>query len=352
MPKIYSILPPPRADFDDVLAFIFIGPSPPTPEDYKRTPFLVQRNKVAKALAWLKLNHIDYADIEISQQNLDEYSETAPPVYVYYQKLAEKEDAVKMPEATAVNDNEEDEATTEGQCSFTVHGLTAERYGEWVKDNPNALRAKAVQHFKNDGHILAIGKSAEPESLYNNPQLYPQMFPWLFPYGLGGIGNKRGVKALSDAKHKKWLLMYHDKRFQMDAVFPLIAWNHLQIKKSATERMEKEGHVKSVTPEEKECFRVLNDLEFVNAKVDGSTTSRKYMRNEIWSMISSLGAPTWFITFSPADINHPIALYFADTKETFQPTIKGYNDRVLVLIKEGYMVIPLATMVLLNNKVD
>jgi len=28
--------------------------------------------------------------------------------------------------------------------------------------------------------------------------------------------------------------MYHDKRFQMDAHFPLIAFNHEQIKKSTT----------------------------------------------------------------------------------------------------------------------
>ena len=45
------------------------------------------------------------------------------------------------------------------------------------------------------------------------------------------------------------------------------------------------------------------------------------MRNEIWSLISYLGAPSWFITFAPADNRHPIALYFADTKETFSPEI-------------------------------
>ena len=58
MTKVYNILPPKREDLDDVLAFIYIGPTAPTPKEYKRTPFLVRRNKVAAALEWLKLNHL------------------------------------------------------------------------------------------------------------------------------------------------------------------------------------------------------------------------------------------------------------------------------------------------------
>ncbi|KAI0073309.1 hypothetical protein K474DRAFT_1603555 [Panus rudis PR-1116 ss-1] len=81
-PKVYNVLPPPREDLDEVLAFIYLGPSKPNPEDFKRTPFLVRRNKVAEALNWLKLNHIDYADLEISQENLNAYSEDTPPVEV------------------------------------------------------------------------------------------------------------------------------------------------------------------------------------------------------------------------------------------------------------------------------
>ena len=41
IPKIYSVLPPPRGDLDEVLAILFTGPSKPTSEDFSRTPFLV-----------------------------------------------------------------------------------------------------------------------------------------------------------------------------------------------------------------------------------------------------------------------------------------------------------------------
>ena len=58
---------------------------------------------------------------------------------------------------------------------------------------------------------------------------------------------------------------------------------------------------------------------FIANSNKGSTTSKKYMRNEIWSLISFMNAPSWFITYSPADVKHPIPLYFADTKEKFTP---------------------------------
>jgi hypothetical protein len=56
------------------------------------------------------------------------------------------------------------------------------------------------------------------------------MMPWLFPYGLGGIGNGMQQVNISDLAHKRHLLMYHDKQFQKDLHFPLIAFNHEQIK--------------------------------------------------------------------------------------------------------------------------
>src|SRR6266536_3045228 len=183
------------------------------------------------------------------------------------------------------------------------------------------------------------------------------MMPWLFPYGLGGIGNDLQSGRLSDIAHKRHLLMYHDKRFQKDPFFPLIAFNHEQIKQGTTggylltekakfgdisqrlldvddgvladlvRRMEDGERVTPETDEEKLCFQLLKDLDHVGGHVKGSLTSKKYMRNEIWSLISFLGAPSWFITISPADIKHPICLYFADTGEEFKPELRGYDER-------------------------
>ena len=107
---------------NDVLAILFTGPCKPTLEDLKRTPFLVQRNHVAKALEWLKLNHCDYADIEISSENLDQYDEKSCPVSIEYRES----NTNKVDEGTSVFDKEIEDGTEEDKCSFSVHGLTAE----------------------------------------------------------------------------------------------------------------------------------------------------------------------------------------------------------------------------------
>ncbi|KDR74176.1 hypothetical protein GALMADRAFT_19731, partial [Galerina marginata CBS 339.88] len=151
--------------------------------------------------------------------------------------------------------------------------------------------------------------------------------------------------------------MYYDKRFQLDPHFPLIAFNHEQIKESTSagyllaakpkfdniskrlldidinvlteliKRMEDGERVSPESDEEKLCFQLIKDLDHVGQNVKGSITTKKYMRNEIWALISYFGAPSWFITFAPADIKHPICLYFADQNVKFSPLLRDENER-------------------------
>ncbi|KAF7964763.1 hypothetical protein HWV62_3250 [Athelia sp. TMB] len=226
-----------------------------------------------------------------------------------------------------------------------------------------ALKATAAMHLKEEkAGVLAIGHGKDMVSTYDNPQLYPMMFPWLFPYGLGGVGGIHDQElSMSDTVHKRRLMMYHDKRFQLDPHFALIAFNHEQIKKGTkggflmtdkvnfkdvvdrlmrldtgvledlAKRLSNGERVKPANEQEKLCFDVLSDLDHVGGHVQGSLTSKKYMRSEIWSLISYLGAPSWFITFAPADVRHPICLYYANTKETFSPEMPASDvcDRLI-----------------------
>jgi hypothetical protein len=347
--SVYRMLPPSRDEMKEVLAFIFTGSAQPTDEDFKRTPFLVRREKVSKALDWLKLNHSDYKDLEISRENLDSYPLSGVPIVVDYKRTSQ-DDSNKIPSAMSSHDMEEEEGTEEGICPFTVHGITGE---EFTKLSMTALKARALKHLEDQGKMLGIGHEDKPQSMYDNPQAYPQMFPWLFPYGYGGIGQASLKKKVSEADHKKCLLMYHDKRFQTDLYFPIVAFNHEQLKAGITgsflmvkrqkfneisqrlmsldkivlsrlvKRLTDGEHVRAETEEERACFAVLEDLDHVGGHVKGSLTSKKYMRNELWSLISFLGAPSWFITLSPADNRHPICLYFADTGEKFSPELRS-----------------------------
>ena len=55
------------------------------------------------------------------------------------------------------------------------------------------------------------------------------------------------------------------------------------------------------------------------------------MRNEVWSLISFKGAPSWFITFSPVDNNHPLCLYYADNKLEFSLKSRSADERLRLI---------------------
>jgi hypothetical protein len=102
-------------------------------------------------------------------------------------------------------------------------------------------------------------------------------------------------------------LLYHDKCFQKDPYFPLIAFNHEQIKDSTTsgfiltkqksfdnianhllginsevladitEHMIKGERIKGQSTDEKDCLQLIHDLDHIGGHVKGSITSKKYM---------------------------------------------------------------------------
>ena len=81
----------------------------------------------------------------------------------------------------------------------------------------------------------------------------------LCAYGLGGIGQTEHKHKLSSTMHKRLLLMYYDKKIQKDPHFPLIAFNHEQMKESATA-----GYL---TAERKSFHNITDRLMNVNLEV-------------------------------------------------------------------------------------
>ncbi|KZT23613.1 hypothetical protein NEOLEDRAFT_1068972, partial [Neolentinus lepideus HHB14362 ss-1] len=203
-PKIYNTLPPPKSELDEVLAFIYTGPTQPTEDDFRRTPLLVSHKRVSGALEWLKLNHKDYADIDISYDNLNSYRDNMPPVVVSYHPQVNQKEAF----AKSLHDDGEEDGTTSGPCPLVVHGVTGAQLNT---KSIKSLKALAIKHLTSGGKVMAVGHAENPESIYDNPQLYPQMFPWLFPYGFGGVGSNNYYTKISEKAHKRHLLMYHDK---------------------------------------------------------------------------------------------------------------------------------------------
>ncbi|KAJ3935822.1 MAG: hypothetical protein NXY57DRAFT_1046468 [Lentinula lateritia] len=298
IPLIYDILPPPKKDIEECLAVMFS-------DDYTRALLLVRRNVVANALHHLILNHADY-------NNLDNYAEDAPIVAVeYFQKGS--------------NRNAEDDGNSNGDCVFTVHGIVGDSIKNLTRDQMIGI---AALHLDNEGKFLRTSHAENPESLWQNPQLYPKMFPWLFPFGLGGIGSSNlTLKSFSESSHIKFLLLYHDKRFQLDHSFPFVAFSHQQIKASTSQSFLLAESRKFTDIILQKYIKPSTDAE-IHTKTQGSISSKKTMQSEIWSLINHIGGPSWYVTLTPCDFKHPICIYHADTKHKFDCRLLLSNNPV------------------------
>src|SRR6202451_90804 len=171
---------------------------------------LVRHLNVSKALYWLKLNHIDYYDCEISEKNLASYPKDGPSVVVDYYPSSSN----KNPESTSVNSSPVKPWTINGQGPSDVPSSSS-----ISTKTMKTIKAIALRHLTSEGKILAIGHADTPESMNGNPQLFPSMLPWLFLYGLGGIGQTEHKHKLSSMMHKRHLLI---KDFRKILIFHLL----------------------------------------------------------------------------------------------------------------------------------
>jgi hypothetical protein len=309
---------------------------------------------VKLALEWLKLNNREYADLTIDYDNLNAYPLNDVPVSVLFNKMGDSEGNNTLPTAQSQFDNDMDIGMSSGPCPFTVHGLTVEKFETMTTTE---CKVATLQHIKNGGQLLVVGHGSQPESMYDNPSLYPRMFPWLFPFGYGGVGQPEHSRLIVRDNHIRWLLLYHDKRFQEDAGFVIVAFNHRLMKQSSVgsfmmvkrnnfmkvaesirtlnpavlasiaDRLRNGVRVSPETQQEKQCFALLDKIEHIGGHLNASVASKKHQRNELWFLLLFEGSPNWFATLSFADNKHPLCIYLVDHNVTFTPVIKGYAER-------------------------
>ncbi|KAJ3473986.1 hypothetical protein NLI96_g12711 [Meripilus lineatus] len=142
VPKFYDILPPPRDDLNDCLSVMFTGTSRPTYEDFKRTPLLIRRRVIQKALLWLMVNHPGYANVKFSQKNLDTYAEDSPPITVVFRP--QKPGTGNIPtENLPVYAMTSEGSTDDGECSFAVSGLTGKELDKMTEQEKKLFAIKA-----------------------------------------------------------------------------------------------------------------------------------------------------------------------------------------------------------------
>lgn len=352
--RAYDVLPPPRVELEQVFAILCLGPSRPTEDDFRRTPFLLRHRVFSRALEWLLVNSDCYESVGFSHSNLLQYPEDQPFVGVVYRH----QETTQSGANTACYNSDPVTGSEKGQCAFIVHSVNGE---ELVNMPYEAKVAHAIRYFEDGGQALGFGHDSRPESIYHNPELYPGLFPWLYPFGKGGFGNSSIDTQLSHIGHVRANLLYHDRRFQTDRCFPFIVFNQRQIRSSAQggylltqkgrfdevaekivsldraaldsiiDRASVGEHVVPRTSAEKACFDLIGIVDRVAGHVAGSVTQKKYQRNEIRSLIYLKGAPFFFVTFAPADFKHPLCLYLCGESvdlESLSPRLRSSDDRL------------------------
>lgn len=343
---VVDALPPPIADIVKPVCIIFVGSSPPSREWLlaKAKPLAVSRERVLRALNWLKLHNYLYRDIRIDHDVLAAIPadgllpftiSTVPPSSAQ-EALTSRYDMIPgMAQLDQPSASPADSAPVvfPSVVITDVDGSAPS----------NELRAAAFGHVKErGGAFIGIPHDRAPANEFFNPSLFPKTFPTLFPYGIGGFEDETRLTSISLKHHVRHLLRLTDRRFQEHPSFLFIVFNMLQrrevllrsslkVRKSSFHAIAEEfslissevlqricerlasdaSNDDSIPEDEKRALRLMKEVNLVTAAVPGSASSKLNMRNELRAAMIEHGIPSFYITINPADVHSPVLRFLA-----------------------------------------
>ena len=355
--RLAEVLPPPVGETLTFICVIFVGSSKLTNEwlREKAKPLVVRREKVRRALVWLKNNNPLYKDVEISEGNLRTLP--ADDVLPYHIERVAHDDA----QDTLVSRYDSPDLQQRPPAA-TTHFESVVVADVDAHTPVNQLRAAAVRHAKTRNRpFVQMAHGPRPVNEFFNVNLFPALYPTLFPYGCGGFEDRDRGKPISLKEHVKHLFSLRDKRFQTHYSFLFTAFNILQrralllgsslkVKKASfaqfaksfasvsseavgdvLERIEKGDGVSARTAEERKVLRLMKEVNLVTTKVPGSSAARVAMRNEIRALTMTHGMPSFYVTINPADTHNPIVKFLAgadiDVDNMLQDQVPNYWEQ-------------------------
>ncbi|KAJ7030626.1 hypothetical protein C8F04DRAFT_904558, partial [Mycena alexandri] len=209
--SIAQSLPPSLEDIISPVCVIFVGSKPPTEEwlRKKATPLIVRKERVLKALEWLKIHNHLYCEVPINKPLLNSLpDETILPFHIQhivpstgidvttsdYVPGSAQVDIASVPNLTDILAAPPPNVPFQSVVVADVDGNAPS----------NELRSAALRHMARPGsNYVEIPHDSEPANEFKNPHLFPMMYPTLFPYGLGGMEDKERPTKLSFKRHVK-----------------------------------------------------------------------------------------------------------------------------------------------------
>merc|ERR1711860_47020 len=195
--------------------------------------FAASASKIRKALLWLKENHPDYKDIEISEENLSQYKddkllEGITTIDDGDIELHQKEEDVNTHDnlRSAIDEDEFLSKDMPRVNGLVPEGIEREEIDKCVKKALN-------EHLKDKDKKSTIEyptTESEPEKEYM-PGFFRKAFPRLFPDGKGDITVPR---LGNNPSMLKWVqhLLRCNRNFAKDPLFVMIVTNLMQKKQA------------------------------------------------------------------------------------------------------------------------
>ena len=253
------------------------------PNNSSDVSYPVSYRKVYNALHWLKKNNILYKDINIINSTSSEIkpcSGTDPWPDVIECSITQSH-ALPNVSKKCLFDNSVSKQNAKTDSTFTFPANTSSA-------------------------VKLLGEITTP--------LEELAFPWLFPWGKNGFSAKRKTK-ITDLAYFQSRLMNSDTRFSNEIPYLFFANSvyearklsdcisiALRMKSSSTNSIQKlkAGDLRGTVKAD-----IIEDSYVFMRQIRGTPA---YWRNELMNLLArirTLGAPTWFITLSAADLQWP-----------------------------------------------
>ena len=273
----------------------------------------VQRQKVADALHWLISNNPHYKNINVNQDSLNSLPANGVPHDLLSVETESTDDSHAC-EPNSGPQNEDDIVYNEGTEMSSLLPIPEFQQQE--------MEAVQQQLFHQTTHMPWPTVENEPINEYLTPFLATLAFPTLFPDGKGDPTNPslhRGVPLGDRVKHLlkfgenkngKWVY-----RFATHPRFAYWALNMIQRKRilQQTDMFLKQNPGEAhLTAEELRQMAANNNTSVFISKISrylsnitGSNAYWHKAKEELKAIIAHAGAPTFFFTFSSADMHWP-----------------------------------------------
>ncbi|CAF2856950.1 unnamed protein product [Rotaria sp. Silwood2] len=212
----------------NIIKIIFVDQTLPS-KDHVRSILSIRREIIRTALIWLYKNNILYKDINIDHLLIDTLPINDVPDCLWNtMSLLDESQSCNVERSSYVPNNvDPNELFLKDVIPLNTSALIDTSVGnENIYVVPHG--SDPVNEYFNTSFLPGMQMIESLIVLYLDHIDYKGLYPTLFSYGVGGVENERRQVRVPYSKHIRYLLSYHDHRFEMNKTFIFVTFNILQ----------------------------------------------------------------------------------------------------------------------------